>query len=107
MHGEILSSKVDIMPESATIQISDLAAQLKREGKDIISFSLGEPDFRTPERIIEAAKLSLNRGETHYTQSKGVPELREAIAEKLKADNKLDATSDDIIVTPGAKQGSL
>jgi aspartate aminotransferase len=104
MHGEILSSKVEVIPESATIQISDLAAQLKREGKDIISFGLGEPDFRTPEKIIEAAKLSLNRGETHYTQSKGIPELREAIAEKLKADNKLDATPDDIIVTPGAKQ---
>jgi aspartate aminotransferase len=104
MHGEILSSKVEVIPESATIQISDLAAQLKREGKDIISFGLGEPDFRTPERIIEAAKLSLNRGETHYTQSKGIPELREAIAEKLKADNKLDAAPDDIIVTPGAKQ---
>ncbi len=104
MRGEIISSKVDVIPKSATIQISDVAAQLRREGKDIISFSLGEPDFNTPERIIEAAKLSLNRGETHYTQSKGVPELREAIAEKFKVDNKLDASSDDIIVTPGAKQ---
>jgi aspartate aminotransferase len=104
MRGEIISSKVDVIPKSATIQISDVAAQLRREGKDIISFSLGEPDFNTPERIIEAAKLSLNRGETHYTQSKGVLELREAIAEKFKVDNKLDASSDDIIVTPGAKQ---
>lgn len=103
MHG-VISSKVDVIPPSATIQISDLAAQLKREGKDIINFSLGEPDFNTPERIIEAAKLSLNRGETHYTASKGVPELREAIAEKLEVDNELDATPDDIIVTPGAKQ---
>jgi aspartate aminotransferase len=104
MRREIISSKVNVIPKSATIQISDLAAQLRREGKDVISFSLGEPDFNTPERIIEAAKLSLNRGETHYTQSKGVPELREAIAEKFKVDNKLDASSDDIIVTPGAKQ---
>lgn len=104
MRGEIISSKVHVMPKSATIQISDLAAQLKREGKDIISFSLGEPDFNTPRKIIEAAKLSLNRGETHYTQSKGVPELREAIAEKFRVDNKLDVSSDDIIVTPGAKQ---
>jgi len=101
---ERISSKVELIPESATIRISDIAAQLKSEGKNIISFSLGEPDFKTPQRIIEAAKLSLNRGETHYTQSKGIPELREAIAEKLKVDNKLSATSDDIIVTPGAKQ---
>jgi aspartate aminotransferase len=104
MRSEIISAKVNVIPKSATIQISDVAAQLRREGKDIISFSLGEPDFNTPERIIEAAKLSLNRGETHYTQSKGVLELREAIAKKFKVDNKLDATPDDIIVTPGAKQ---
>ena len=104
MNSEILSSKVELIPESATIQISDVAAQLKSEGKDVISFSLGEPDFKTPQRIVEAAEQSLNRGETHYTQSKGVPELREAIAEKFKADNKLVATSDDILVTPGAKQ---
>jgi len=104
MDSEIISSKVELIPESATIQISDIAAQLKSEGKDVISFSLGEPDFKTPQRIIEAAEQSLNRGETHYTQSKGVPELRDAITEKLKADNKLAATSDDILVTPGAKQ---
>ncbi len=104
MRGDILSSKVRVIPKSATIEISDLAAQLRREGKDVISFSLGEPDFNTPWRIIEAVKLSLNRGETHYTQSKGVPELREAIAEKLHVENKLDASLDDIIVTPGAKQ---
>jgi len=104
MNSEIISSKVELIPESATIQISDIAAQLKSEGKDVISFSLGEPDFKTPQRIIEAAEQSLNRGETHYTQSKGVPELRDAITEKLKADNKLAATSDDILVTPGAKQ---
>ena len=104
MDSEIISSKVELIPESATIKISDIAAQLKSEGKDVISFSLGEPDFKTPPRIIEAAEQSLNRGETHYTQSKGVPELRDAITEKLKADNKLAATSDDILVTPGAKQ---
>lgn len=104
MDSEIISSKVELIPESATIQISDIAAQLKSEGKDVISFSLGEPDFKTPQRIIEAAKLSLNRGETHYTQSKGIPELRDAITEKLKSDNKLAAISDDILVTPGAKQ---
>ncbi len=104
MNSEIISSKVELIPESATIQISDIVAQLKSEGKDVISFSLGEPDFKTPQRIIEAAEQSLNRGETHYTQSKGVPELRDAITEKLKADNKLAATSDDILVTPGAKQ---
>lgn len=90
--------------ESATIRISNLANELKNQGKDIISFSLGEPDFNTPEHIVNAAKASLDRGETHYTPSPGIPELRRAIAEKLKTDNNIDTKAGNIIVTPGAKQ---
>lgn len=90
--------------ESATIRISNLANELKSQGKDIISFSLGEPDFNTPEHIVDAAKASLDRGETHYTPSPGIPELRRAIAEKLKTDNNIDTKPGNIIVTPGAKQ---
>jgi aspartate aminotransferase len=77
---------------------------LKSQGKDIISFSLGEPDFNTPGHIIEAAKASLARSETHYTPSPGIPELRKAIAQKLKIDNNIEAKAGNIIVTPGAKQ---
>lgn len=90
--------------ESATIRISNLANELKNQGKDIISFSLGEPDFNTPGHIISAAKASLDRGETHYTPSPGIPELRRAIAEKLKTENNIDTKAGNIIVTPGAKQ---
>jgi aspartate aminotransferase len=92
------------MPQSATMKIADIAANLRREGHDIISFSLGEPDFETPENIKKAAKIALDRGETHYTQGSGILELREVIAEKLKADNSLDVTSNDVLVTTGAKQ---
>jgi aspartate aminotransferase len=90
--------------ESATIRISNLAAELKSQGKDIISFSLGEPDFKTPAHIIQAAKASLDRGETHYTPSAGIPELRKAIAEKLRNENHIEAKAGNILVTPGAKQ---
>jgi aspartate aminotransferase len=100
----VISSRVRHIPESATMRIADIAAKLRSEGRDIISFSLGEPDFETPENIKNAAKTALDRGETHYTQGSGIPELREAIAEKLKKDNALDVTPADILVTPGAKQ---
>jgi aspartate aminotransferase len=84
--------------------MADVATRLKREGRDVISFSLGEPDFETPENIKNAAKVALERGETHYTQGSGIIELRQAIAQKLNTDNKLDVTSDDVLVTTGAKQ---
>ena len=100
----VISSRVRHIPESATMKIADIAAKLKSEGQDIISFSLGEPDFETPENIKRAAKTALDRGETHYTQGSGIPELREAIAEKLKNDNNLDVSPADVLVTTGAKQ---
>ncbi len=98
------ASRVDRMPESATMRVADVAAKLRREGKDIISFSLGEPDFETPENIKTAAKSALDRGETHYTQGSGILELREAIAAKLRQDNGLDVHASDVLVTTGAKQ---
>jgi aspartate aminotransferase len=100
----VISAKVQNIPQSATMKIADIAASLRREGRDIISFSQGEPDFETPENIKKAAKIALDRGETHYTQGSGILELREVIAEKLKTDNRLDVTSNDVLVTTGAKQ---
>ena len=100
----VISSRVRHIPESATMKIADIAAKLRSEGQDIISFSLGEPDFETPENIKRAAKTALDRGETHYTQGSGIPELREAIAEKLKNDNSLNVSPADVLVTTGAKQ---
>src|SRR3972149_7478815 len=98
------AKRLQNITESATLRISNLANELKSQGKDIISFSLGEPDFNTPGHIIDAAKASLDRGDTHYTPSPGIPELRKAIAEKLKKENKIEAKAGNIIVTPGAKQ---
>jgi aspartate aminotransferase len=98
------STRLERVEESATIRIANLANQLRQEGVDVISFSLGEPDFDTPGHICDAAADALYRGETHYAPSTGIPELRTAIAEKLRTENKLEVNDSDILVTPGAKQ---
>ncbi|CAJ37840.1 pyridoxal phosphate-dependent aminotransferase [Methanocella arvoryzae] len=97
-------SRLDQVEESATLRIADLTNELKKRGKDILSFSLGEPDFDTPRHIVDAANEAMSTGKTHYAPSAGIPELRDAIAAKLKNDNAIDVTGKDIIVTPGAKQ---
>lgn len=98
-----VSARVSGIEESATIRIANLARKLRAEGKDVISLSLGEPDFDTPAHIKRAAWDSLQQGETHYTQSAGIPELRNAIAKKLRDENGLDVVPEQVIVTPGAK----
>lgn len=100
----MVSERVESVSESATLRIANLAGELARSGVDVISFSLGEPDFPTPPHICDAAKQALDAGETHYTPSAGIPELREAIAEKLQRDNRIQVDASNIIVTPGAKQ---
>ena len=97
-------NRLELIEESSTLRITNRANELKAQGKDVISFSLGEPDFTTPAHICEAATQSIGRGETHYTPNAGIPELREAIAKKFQNDNNLDVASSSIIVTPGAKQ---
>lgn len=99
----MLSIRVNRIAESATIKMGNLAAQLKAEGKDVLNFTLGEPDFRTPEHICEAAKKALDLGYTHYTSSAGITELREEIARKTRAENKVDVNAEEVIVTPGGK----
>jgi aspartate aminotransferase len=98
------SSRLERVEESATIRIANIANQLKQNGVDVISFSLGEPDFDTPRHICDAAADALYRGETHYAPSTGIPELRAAIAEKLRTENKLEVNDSNVLVTPGAKQ---
>ncbi len=99
-----MSSKLDQVEESATLRLADLTNELKRQGRDILSFNLGEPDFNTPANIIEAAEKALKSGKTHYAPASGIPELRDAIAAKLKNENKLDVSGKNVLVTPGAKQ---
>ncbi len=98
------SSRLERVEESATIKVANLANKLKQEGNDVISFSLGEPDFDTPKHICDAAAEAMYSGHTHYTPSAGIPELREAIAEKFQKENSLDVAASDVLVTPGAKQ---
>lgn len=98
------SSRIKNLQESATIAISTLATTLKAQGRDILSFSAGEPDFDTPEPIKLAAKAALDEGFTKYTQVAGIPELKQAIANKLKRENHLHYEPQQILVSNGAKQ---
>lgn len=102
---EQLSERILSLAESETIVMAQKARDLREKGVDIISLSLGEPDFKTPQHICEAAKAAIDDGNYFaYPPVPGYPELREAIAEKLKRDNNLDWTSQNIVVSTGAKQ---
>ncbi|MBQ5483594.1 MAG: aminotransferase class I/II-fold pyridoxal phosphate-dependent enzyme, partial [Candidatus Methanomethylophilus sp.] len=96
----MVSQRLQQVPASGTLAISNLVSQLKAEGVDVISFSLGEPDFDTPTNIVDACKASLDRGFTHYTPSMGIPELRNAIADRVREFNHLDITAKNVLVTP-------
>ncbi|GGL61237.1 pyridoxal phosphate-dependent aminotransferase [Halocalculus aciditolerans] len=95
--------RVTNVEPSATLAVSNLASELEAEGVDVVDLSVGEPDFPTPENIVDAAEDAMEAGHTGYAPSNGVPELKDAIAEKLQGDG-LAYESDQIIVTPGAKQ---
>ncbi len=100
----ILSDRILNMAESATIAMAQMARELKSKGHDVISLSLGEPDFDTPDHIKEAAMQALKDGFTKYTPVPGLPELRQAIVDKFKRDNDLDFDISQIVVSNGAKQ---
>ena len=97
------ANRVVNLSESITIAISTLARELKAQGKDILSFSAGEPDFDTPQVIKNAAIEAIHSGFTKYTAVAGIPELLSAISEKLKRDNHLEYSTKEIIVSAGAK----
>ena len=99
-----LSQRIQQMEESATIKMSQMARDLAAQGHDVISLSLGEPDFDTPEHIKEAAKKALDDGFTKYTPVPGLVELRQAIQTKFKRDNGLEFGLNQIVVSNGAKQ---
>jgi aspartate aminotransferase len=98
-----LSKRVQQLAPSPTLAITAKAKALKQQGHDVIGLGAGEPDFNTPEHIIEAAKAAMDNGFTKYTATGGIPELKEAIANKLKKDNGLTYKPGQIIVTVGAK----
>ncbi|MDD5717440.1 MAG: pyridoxal phosphate-dependent aminotransferase [Sulfuricurvum sp.] len=99
----MLTDRVNILSESITIAISTLAQELKAQGKNILSFSAGEPDFDTPQVIKDAAIKAINDGFTKYTAVDGIPDLKAAIALKLKRDNGLEYKPNQIIANNGAK----
>ncbi len=100
----MLSHRIQTLTPSATIAVSTLAAELKAQGKDVLSFSAGEPDFDTPQVIKDAAIEAIDEGFTKYTAVAGIPEVLEAIQGKLKRENGLEYDTKQIIVSNGAKQ---
>jgi len=101
---EILSNRVLTMAESETLAMTRIARELRDAGKDVISLSIGEPDFNTPEIIKEFAKQAIDENWTHYPPVPGYPELRKMISHKFKRDNNLEYKPEQIIVSTGAKQ---
>jgi len=96
----MVSRRVKGIPASGTVSISNVVSYLKAHGIDIISFSMGEPDFVTPSNVIDACVDSLQSGFTHYTPSAGIPELRKAVAAKAFSDNNIHCTAKNVLITP-------
>jgi aspartate aminotransferase len=99
-----VSDLLNRLPESATLAMARMSRELKEEGKDVISLSLGEPDFNAPDFVKEACKQAVDDNYSHYPPVNGYGELREAICHKFKRDNDLVYTPDQIVVSTGAKQ---
>jgi aspartate aminotransferase len=98
-----ISQRAQSVPPSATIVVTARAKELKAQGVDVVGFGAGEPDFDTPDYIKEAAVKSLKAGQTKYTAAPGIPELRQAIADKLQRDNGLTYAPEQVIVNVGGK----
>ena len=98
-----IANRMDRLSESITIAITTLSRELKESGKDILSFSAGEPDFGTPQVIKNAAIKAMDNNETRYTAVEGTPACRKAICEKLKRDNGLNYDVSEVIISVGAK----
>lgn len=100
----LLSDAVSRIKTSATIAVTQKARDLVAQGRQVIALSSGQPDFDTPEHIKEAARRAMDRGQTKYTAVAGIPELRRAIADKFKRENRLDYAPSQTIVSTGGKQ---
>lgn len=98
-----LSRRVKALTPSSTLAISAKAKEYNRKGYDVIGLGVGEPDFNTPDYITAAGKKAMDEGHTKYTASGGIPELKEAVIKKFQRDNNLSYTTDEVIITAGAK----
>ena len=101
---EIISNRILNMAESETLAMTAKARELKAQGKDVISLSIGEPDFNTPDTVKDAAKQAIDDNFTHYPPVPGYADLREAISQTFKRDNNLDYKPEQIVVSTGGKQ---
>ena len=99
-----LADRIDKIQPSFTLQMATIAAELRAKGESVINFSVGEPDFNTPENIINAGKKAMDQGYTKYTAGPGMIEFRQAICKKLKLENGLEYSTDEILVSNGEKQ---
>jgi aspartate aminotransferase len=99
-----LATRIENVSESKSVRLASVIAELSSQGEEIISFNVGEPDFATPRVVIEATKKALDQGLTRYALVPGQPFLRQAIADKLNADQDLALTSENICVSNGSKQ---
>ena len=100
---ERLAKRIRTIAPSQTLAISAKAKAMKAAGESVVNFGVGEPDFPTPEYIVDAGVKALREGKTKYTPSAGLPDLRRAVCEKFKRDNGLDYEPSQIIVSNGAK----
>lgn len=99
----LISKKISLISPSVTLAITAKAKQMKQDGIDVIGFGAGEPDFDTPVHIKDAAKKAIDEGFTKYTPASGIKELKEVICIKLKKDNNLDYSPEEILISCGAK----
>jgi len=98
-----ISSRINNLEESVTLAITAKAKALKAAGRDVIGLGAGEPDFDTPENIKDAARIAIKEGRTKYTPVGGVPELKDAIIDRLKLDRDLTYTRSEILISCGGK----
>jgi aspartate aminotransferase len=101
--SNLVADRINALEESATLGMSKKSRELAAQGHKVINLSVGEPDFKTPKHICEAAKAAIDAGFHHYTPVAGIPELRKAIADKLKRENNIDWKPENIVVSTGAK----
>jgi aspartate aminotransferase len=102
--SKLLVSRASMADEGAIIRMAQKSRELRAQGHDIVSLTVGEPDFDTPDNIQHAATRAMKQGFTHYSPVAGIPELRAALSKKLEAENGMDYSPDEIVIANGAKQ---
>jgi aspartate/methionine/tyrosine aminotransferase len=101
--ASIIAKRMETLGTETAFEMLAKAKALERQGREIIHLEIGEPDFSTPKNIRDAATKAMNEGYTHYVPAAGIPELRETISEYISRTRNIDATSEEVVVTPGAK----